>query len=225
MAIILNIETSTKNCSVAIAKEGKILYAREINDGNYSHAEKLHPFILDVLSESKISISSIDAIAVSKGPGSYTGLRIGVSASKGLCFALNKSLISVDTLNSLAHAIDIEEDGYIIPMLDARRMEVYVAVFNNNYEIIKNTEAKIIDEESFSEYFKKKVYFLGDGSEKCKDVIRNPNAVFIENKFPSANQMAKLSFNKYKKNDTEDVAYFDPFYLKDFIITSEKNTG
>ena len=221
MALILNIETSTKNCSVSIAKNGEVLHYNEINDGNYSHAEKLHPFILEVIEESNVDIHSIDAIAVGKGPGSYTGLRIGVSAAKGLCFSLNIPLISVETLLSLAHSVSVE-DGYIIPMLDARRMEVYSVVYNNKFEEHREIRAEVIDENSFSEFSDANVIFLGDGAEKCKEVLKRPNFSFIKDKFPSSVQMAKLSYEKYKKNDIEDVAYFEPFYLKDFIVTPEK---
>jgi tRNA threonylcarbamoyladenosine biosynthesis protein TsaB len=221
LAIILNIETSTKNCSVSIAENGNIIHFKELNDGNYSHAEKLHPFILEVVNEAKIDINSINAIAVSKGPGSYTGLRIGVSAAKGLCYSLDVPLISVDTLKSLSHAISVEE-GYIIPMLDARRMEVYSAVYDSNYNQVREIRAEIIDEASFKEYSKEKIVFLGDGSEKCKEVLNQPNFSFIDGKFPSSKEMAVLSYEKYKKNDIEDVAYFEPFYLKDFIVTPQK---
>jgi tRNA threonylcarbamoyladenosine biosynthesis protein TsaB len=222
LAIILNIETSTKNCSVCIAKDGKIVAMKELNNGSYSHAEVLHPFIETILKEATISNHQIDAIAVSKGPGSYTGLRIGVSAAKGLSYALNKPLISIDTLTSLSHAISIDE-GTIVPMLDARRMEVYAAVYDKEQQQIRKIKAEIIDETSFFEELEKgKVYFLGDGSQKCKELIIHQNAVFIDDKFPSSKEMAILSYNKYKKNDTEDVAYFEPFYLKDFVVIPEK---
>lgn len=222
MAIILNIETATKNCSVSIAKNGTVLVLKELNDGNYSHAEKLHPFIQDILKEADVALKEIDAVAVSKGPGSYTGLRIGVSAAKGLCFAFDKPLISIETLESLAHSVSVEE-GFIIPMLDARRMEVYATVFNTSYNQVREIRAEIIDENSFQEYLSEnKVYFLGDGAEKCKKVIQHKNAVFIDDKFPSAKQMATLSYAKYKISDIEDVAYFEPFYLKDFVVTQEK---
>ncbi|MDX8552121.1 tRNA (adenosine(37)-N6)-threonylcarbamoyltransferase complex dimerization subunit type 1 TsaB [Tenacibaculum sp. 1B UA] len=222
MATILHIETATKNCSVSVAEKGELLAIQELNDGNYSHAEKLHPFIQQVMQEAKLSFSNIDAVAVSKGPGSYTGLRIGVSAAKGLCFAFDKPLISIETLQSLAYKVNIEE-GVIIPMLDARRMEVYAAVYNFKYEQVRDIKAEIIDENSFEEYLSKgKVYFLGDGAEKCKEVITHENAVFIDGEFPSGKEMVKLSFDKYKKNDIEDVAYFEPFYLKDFVVTPEK---
>ena len=222
LAIILNIETATKNCSVSLAKDGQVIAIKELNNGNYSHAEVLHPFILDVLKEAQVTTKEIDAVAVSKGPGSYTGLRIGVSAAKGLCFAFDKPLISIKTLESLAHAVAVN-DGLIIPMLDARRMEVYAAVFNEDYQQIRDIKAEIIDENSFVEYLEAgKVLFLGDGAHKCKDIITHKNAVFIDDKFPSAKEMAQLSFDKYKKNDIEDVAYFEPFYLKDFVVIPEK---
>ncbi|SNR67407.1 tRNA (adenosine(37)-N6)-threonylcarbamoyltransferase complex dimerization subunit type 1 TsaB [Lutibacter flavus] len=221
MAYILNIETATKNCSVSLAHNGETVSLKEINDGGYSHAEKLHEFIKDVIKESKIKITDLDAIAVSKGPGSYTGLRIGVSAAKGLCFALNIPLISINTLKSLANSVSIS-NGITIPLLDARRMEVYSEVFKNNNSM-RNILAEIIDETSFSEYLNEyKVYFLGDGAEKCKEIITHKNANFIDNKFPSAKEMSLLSYEKYKINDIEDVAYFEPFYLKDFLVTKPK---
>ncbi|MEO9571069.1 MAG: tRNA (adenosine(37)-N6)-threonylcarbamoyltransferase complex dimerization subunit type 1 TsaB [Polaribacter sp.] len=222
MAFILNIETATKNCSVSLAKDGEVIAIKELNNGNYSHAEVLHPFIVEILKEANVSTEEIEAVAVSKGPGSYTGLRIGVSAAKGLCFAFNKPLISIETLAALAHSISIDK-GIIVSMLDARRMEVYSAVYDNNYKQIREIKAEVIDENSFSEYLENtKVYFLGDGAQKCKEVIKHKNAIFIDAKFPSSKEMASLSFNKYKKNDIEDVAYFEPFYLKDFVAIPEK---
>ena len=217
MALILNIETATTNCSVSISKEGKTVFLKEDNNKNYSHAESLHVFIDAVLKESKIDLGNIDAIAVSKGPGSYTGLRIGVSAAKGLCFALNKPLISVSTLKALAYQVKIEE-GIILPMLDARRMEVYSAIFDSNYNEIRETEAQILNSDSFMEYLNRsKVYFIGNGVEKTKETITHTNATFIDDKLPSANEMGLLAYNKYKISDFEDVAYFEPYYLKDFV--------
>ena len=217
MALILNIETATTNCSVSIAQDGETVFLKEDNNKNYSHAESLHVFIDTVLKESKINLNNIDAIAVSKGPGSYTGLRIGVSAAKGLCFALNKPLISVPTLQALAYQVNIE-DGMIIPMLDARRMEVYSAIFDSSYNEIRETEAQILNSEAFAEYFNGgKVYFIGNGVEKTKSILRNHNAIFIADKFPSANEMGLLAYNKYKISDFEDVAYFEHYYLKDFV--------
>ncbi len=225
MAIILNIETATKNCSVSLAANGVILALKELNDKNYSHAEKLHLFIQDVLSEANISKKDIEAIAVSKGPGSYTGLRIGVSAAKGLSFALDKPLISIETLKSLAYSIKIN-NGLIVPMLDARRMEVYAAIYNDNYQQIRTIKAEIISEHSFKkELLEQKVYFLGDGAMKCKEIITHKNAIFIDDKFPSAKEMATLSFKKYEQKKFENVAYFEPFYLKDFVATPEKKNN
>jgi len=222
LALILNIETSTTNCSVSLSKEGETFVLKEDYNNSYSHAERLHVYIDDVLKQAKIALSDLDAIAISKGPGSYTGLRIGVSAAKGLCYALDKPLISTSTLKALAHQISIE-DGVIVPMLDAKRMEVYSAIFNSNYHQIRETEAQVLDTASFNEYLENgKVYFIGNGVEKTKTLINHPNAVFIEDKLPSAKEMSKLAYNKYKKNDIEDVAYFEPYYLKDFIALKPK---
>ncbi len=222
MTYILNIETATKNCSVSISNNGELIAIKELNNGNYSHAEVLHLFINEVVNEANIKLSDISAVAVSKGPGSYTGLRIGVSAAKGLCFALNIPLISINTLESLAHCLTIES-GKIVSMLDARRMEVYSAVFDSDFIQVRAIKAEIIDGNSFSEYLTKEpIYFVGDGAEKCKDIITHVNAVFVEEKFPSAKEMCLLAYDKYKKNDIEDVAYFEPFYLKDFIVIPEK---
>ena len=217
MSFILNIETATKNCSVSIAKNGETILCKEIAEEGYSHAEKLHVFIEEVIEESKISVQDLAAIAVSQGPGSYTGLRIGVSAAKGLCFALNIPLIAVDTLQTLASQAKVSE-GKIIPMLDARRMEVYSEVFNANLEIERQIEAEVIDENSFKD-FTETVYFVGDCAEKCKPVLTKDNFVFLEDiKYPSAAAMSKISFDKYQKSDTVDVAYFEPYYLKDFMM-------
>lgn len=223
LATILNIETATKNCSVSISKNGELIAFKELNDGSYSHGENLHVFIEELTKETNISYQDFDAIAVSKGPGSFTGLRIGVSSAKGLCFSLDKSLISISTLASLAKTLEIDKDSVIVPLLDARRMEVYASVFNNEYEQIRGIQAEIIDKNSFSNFLEKgKVYFLGDGAEKCKEIITHKNAIFLDGYFPSAKQMAALSFEKYQNNDFEDVAYFEPFYLKDFLITRPK---
>jgi len=217
MALVLNIETATTNCSVSLSKDGEILVLKEDNSTSYSHAETLHVFIDEVFRLAKLKPTDVDAVAVSKGPGSYTGLRIGVSSAKGLCFALNKPLLAIDTLASLARQVNIKE-GYIIPMLDARRMEVYSAIFNSGYVKEREIQAEVLDENSYGSLLtKNKVYFIGNGVEKTKKLIQHPNAVFIEGKLPSANEMALLSELKYKISDIEDVAYFEPYYLKDFI--------
>lgn len=217
MAIILNLETATTNCSVALAVDGEVVALREENNKQFSHAEKLHVFIEEVLGEAKFDKRVLDAVAVSKGPGSYTGLRIGVSSAKGLCFALDIPLISTLTLEVLAQQAE-RRDCYIIPLIDARRMEVYSAVFDGEKNQLRQTEAEIIDESSFSDYLsEKKTLFLGDGAAKFKAVCTHQNAEFLTDKFPSAKDMAFLAEAKFTLGDTEDIAYFEPFYLKEFI--------
>lgn len=219
MSYILNIETATTNCSVALSKDGETLALKEDYNSKYSHAESLHVFIDDVLNEALIKPQDLDAIAISKGPGSYTGLRIGVSAAKGLCFALDKPLISIDTLLSLAQQVTIHA-GSIVPMLDARRMEVYTAVYNKSYAQILPIRAQILDHKSFEQLLKAgSVYFIGNGVEKTKALISHPNAIFLEGKLPSAKDMGTLAQEKFNKADFENVAYFEPFYLKDFMGT------
>lgn len=221
MPYILNIETATKNCSVALAKEGKTILCKEIAEEGYSHAERLHVFIDEIIQEAGITFKDLDAIAVSQGPGSYTGLRIGVSAAKGLSYALGIPLIAVDTLKTLASQVAISS-GLIVPMLDARRMEVYSAIFSPDFENKRVTLAEIITENSF-ENFQEPLYFVGDCAEKCKTILTKENFIFLDEiKFPSAKEMSLLSFEKFKINDTVDVAYFEPYYLKDFMITTSK---
>jgi len=216
-SLILNIETTTKNCSVSLSKNGELIALKELNEGGYSHAENLHPFIELVLQESNHDYKDLSAIAVSKGPGSYTGLRIGVSAAKGLCFALDKPLIATDTLKALAMSIKVNE-GVIIPVLDARRMEVYQAIFDSDYNSLETTSAQVIEEGSYDNYLSKgKVTFVGDAVEKLQSIIKHPNATFIDNKLPSAKEMLILSYQKFQNKDFEDVAYFEPYYLKDFV--------
>ncbi|MCW1147169.1 tRNA (adenosine(37)-N6)-threonylcarbamoyltransferase complex dimerization subunit type 1 TsaB [Flavobacterium lacisediminis] len=218
MSIILNIETATKNCSVALAKDGITIACKEIAEQNFSHAEKLHVFIEELLSESNLKFSDLSAIAVSQGPGSYTGLRIGVSSAKGLCYALNIPMIAIDTLQLLAKQIQIE-DGIIIPMIDARRMEVFTAFYDKNHNQIRNTQAEIIDETSYQE-ITETIHLVGDGTEKFKNTLTDVKFVFHSDVvFPSANEMSHLSFDKYQKCDFVDVAYFEPYYLKDFVLS------
>ncbi|ASV29469.1 tRNA (adenosine(37)-N6)-threonylcarbamoyltransferase complex dimerization subunit type 1 TsaB [Maribacter cobaltidurans] len=223
MGLILNLETATTNCSVCLAKDGNLIAIRENNTPNYSHAEQLHVFIQECLHEAKCSPNDLDAIAVSKGPGSYTGLRIGVSAAKGLCFALDVPLISIATLESMASQLNLKERGYIIPVLDARRMEVYSAVFDSHLNEIRETQAEIIEEYSFHEYLKNnKVHFLGSGADKIRSTLGHVNADFDIQCVPSSREMARLSHGKFKSRDFEDVAYFEPYYLKDFMVTKKK---
>ena len=217
MATILCLETATTNCSVALSVHGSVVALKEDKSPGYSHAEKLHVFIAEVMEDANLKVTDLDAVAVSKGPGSYTGLRIGVSAAKGLCFAQGIPLISVATLEVLARRAN-EGDDFIIPMIDARRMEVYSAVFDKDKVQVRATKAEILNESSFDEYLAAgKVIFIGDGALKCKEIITHSNAGFMENELPSASYMASLADAKYRKSDTEDVAYFEPFYLKDFI--------
>ena len=225
MALILNLETATKNCSVSLSKDGEIIALKEINTGGYSHAELLHPFIEEILAHSSLKLSDLDAVAVSKGPGSYTGLRIGVSAAKGICYGNDIPLIAIPTLESLASS-QKQKDYILIPMLDARRMEVYACVFDSSLSEIRKTEAEIIDENSYSEFLKSsKVLFFGDGAEKCKDIIKHENANFVDGVFPSAKDMGVLADRMYGDKNFEDSAYFEPFYLKDFIATKSLKRG
>ncbi len=224
MSNILCIETATTNCSVALSINGEVVAIQEDNATKYSHAERLHLYIEKVIEESNIDKTALTAIAISKGPGSYTGLRIGVSAAKGLCYALDIPLISIPTLTSLSYSVSgIEGDDYIVPMLDARRMEVYSAVFNASYKQIRATEAQILESDSFLEYLEKgNVYFVGNGAFKFSEICEHPNAFYIKDILPSALQMGILAERKNKIGDFEDVAYFEPYYLKDFIAGKPK---
>ena len=219
MAYILCVETSTTKCSVALTHNDKVIALEEDYSMQYSHAERLHNVIDKAVKDAGLTLKDLSAVAVSKGPGSYTGLRIGVSAAKGLCYALEIPLLSVSTLHALALQIITEEENtYIVPMLDARRMEVYSAVFSSTHEEVRETKAEILTEHSFSKYLdNEKVYFIGNGVEKFSAICKNDNAIFVESKLPSAKEMAMISFSKYKTEDFEDVSYFEPYYLKDFV--------
>lgn len=223
MALILNIESATKNCSVSLSENNVILSIKELNDGGYTHGENLHVFIEQVVKAAGKTLKDLDALAVSKGPGSYTGLRIGVAAAKGLCYALDIPLISISTLATLAAAYKAKNNCFIIPLLDARRMEVYSAVYDQDQLLLREIEAEIISASSFERYLKEQqVYFLGDGAEKCKDLILHKNAVFLKDHFPSSKELAILAFEKYQKKEFEDLAYFEPYYLKEFLVTKSK---
>lgn len=227
MAKILLIETSTKVCSVAVAENGVTIAKKESHTGN-SHSELITLFVQEVLKNANLKLTDLDAVAVSKGPGSYTGLRIGVSTAKGFCYALDIPLISVSTLKALASGKiqqlelnNVSEESFFIPMIDARRMEVYTSVYDSKLEEVEKITAKIIDSTSFSKILDKgkKVYFLGDGALKCQPFFNNySNAVFDKTEFlPSAKYMATIAQEKFQQQQFEDVAYFEPFYLKDFI--------
>jgi len=222
MGLILNLETATTNCSVSLARAGEVIAIKENNTPNYSHAEQLHVFISECIAEVDVSLADLDAVAVSKGPGSYTGLRIGVSAAKGLCFSLDIPLISIATLTSMASQA-IGNYDYIIPVLDARRMEVYSAVFDRDLTQIRSTEAEIIDVHSFGLFTKNKtVHILGSGAQKIVETLSSGFISYDTECVPSSREMALLSYQKYLKNDFEDVAYFEPYYLKDFMLQTKK---
>jgi len=221
MTYILNIETATKNCSVSLAADGLTVAIREISEEQFNHAEKLHVFIEEVLEAAGVLFQNLDAVAVSKGPGSYTGLRIGVSSAKGLSYALGIPLIAVDTLQVLAAKLKIKE-GVIAPMIDARRMEVFTQVYNAEFMPLTAAYALIVDETAY-DGTEGTIHLLGDGALKCREILNSEKFIYHEEMvYPSAKEMGSLSFKKYKEAAFEDVAYFEPFYLKDFMLTSKK---
>lgn len=222
MALILNIETATDVCSVALALDGKIIAIREESSGQ-SHARLLTTFISECMKEAGFQLSDLSAVAVSKGPGSFTGLRIGVATAKGLCYALDKPLLSVNTLQSMAsnYLIHNKADAgtWLCPMIDARRMEVYTAFFNADLEFEKETTAEVIEPGSFQDILSRhRVVFFGDGMEKTRQIFENQtNAIFDKDTLPSAAGMPRFSEESYKNGKFEVTAYFEPFYLKDFF--------
>ena len=218
MALFLLIETATKSCSVSLSSENKIIACKEEVNEQYSHAEKLTVFITELFKTQDFTIKDLDAVAVSKGPGSYTGLRISVSTAKGLCYALDIPLISVSTLKAMAFGMaQKEKSDLYCPMIDARRMEVYNAFYNSTNKEIRGIQADIIEACSYQKELDKKVLFFGDGAEKCKQMIQHPNARFIDGFFPSSKDMLEIANEKFAEKDFEDVVYFEPFYLKDFV--------
>jgi tRNA threonylcarbamoyladenosine biosynthesis protein TsaB len=227
MAIILNIETSAVTCSVALTNGGGVEFHKEAYEGP-AHARLLAPFIEEALAFARSKNYKLDAVAVSAGPGSYTGLRIGVSEAKGLCFGLDVPLIALNTLQvmtcSVMFAGNFGEDALFCPMIDARRMEVYSAVYDLGLGEVKPVAAEIIDGDSYRDLLDKgPVYFFGDGSAKCKAVIKHPNARFIDSVLPVAYDMMALAEVAYRRGKFEDIAYFEPLYLKEFVATKPKN--
>lgn len=222
--MILNIETATTNCSVSLAQNGLVVSFKEYANEQYSHSEQLHLFIAEVLTQANKSLSDLSAIAVSKGPGSYTGLRIGVSAAKGLCYALNIPLISVSTLKCLALPFKPLKGQLAVPMLDARRMEVYMAGFDHEMEQLLPTTATVIEPHSLLDLAKSydQVHLIGSGADKVFEISEANNLVAHGGALPSAKDMAQLSFERWKDKQFEDVAYFEPFYLKDFMAPLPK---
>lgn len=224
LTYILNIETATTVCSVSVSENDQVLALKELDNG-YTHAENLHVFIQEVLNAAGISATQLHAVAISKGPGSYTGLRIGTSAAKGLCYALNIPLISVNTLQILSAAAYAKnkEAVYYCPMIDARRMEVYTAIYDQKLNTIKNTEALILDESSVLNFHNyPSICFFGNGMPKSKELLSGIAGVtFVDNVSTSAAYMPALAHNQFLNSEFEDVAYFEPFYLKDFFILNK----
>lgn len=224
---ILHIETSTHVCSVALSYNGECVFVKQHSEG-MNHAVMLSPFIDEALNFAKLKQLTLEAVAVSEGPGSYTGLRIGVSTAKGLCYGLEIPLIAVDTLEIITEAAletvnESTNKSLFCPMIDARRMEVYACIFNSVLKKQTETEAKIIDENSFSEELKNtKIYFFGNGAAKCKDVIYSENAIFWDNIHPHAKHMIRIAEKAFLNKNFVDLAYFEPFYLKEFQTTTPK---
>jgi tRNA threonylcarbamoyladenosine biosynthesis protein TsaB len=232
MAIILNIETATPVCSVSIAKDGELIASKELNSRN-SHSSVITLFIEELMNDKGLEFKDLDAVAVSMGPGSYTGLRIGVSTAKGICFAMDKPLIAVSTLQAMAAGmvsfspeLKIDENTLFCPMIDARRMEVYTALYSPQNAVIEDVHNKIIDEQSFADILStKKLVLGGDGAEKCKETLKGSNCIYLDEFYPSSKYMAKISEEKFQKELFEDVAYFEPYYLKDFVAGIPKVKG
>ena len=227
MSCILNIETSTQVCSVALSENGVCLY-EEIDEKGPSHAQVLAGYVESAVSFADSHAIPIDAVAVSKGPGSYTGLRIGVSEAKGVAYGRDAKLLSVETLKLLTVPVllgkeELPEDAWLCPMIDARRMEVYCALYDRALREKQPTQALVIDADSFKEVLDQRpVYFMGNGADKCADVIKHPNAHFVKGSVPKAHNMIPLAEKAMATESYEDVAYFEPFYLKEFVATKSK---
>jgi len=225
MALILNIETSTKVCSASLADGGKIIGLKESFEDK-SHASLLTVFIEELFADLNLSANDLNAVCVSEGPGSYTGLRIGVSVAKGICYAKSIPLIAVNTLQAMAYMAVVKsniKNGLLCPMIDARRMEVYSAIFSKDLVEKRSTQAEIVTDTSFAEELNKnEIIFFGDGAHKCKHVLTHAHAIFLDDIYPSAQYMAPLAQKAFDLNQFKDLAYFEPFYLKDFVATTSK---
>lgn len=222
---ILYLETSSKNCSVAISDGEKLLCVTEEISENYKQSESLHTFVEWALEGAELSMKDIEMISLGKGPGSYTGLRIGAASAKGFCYGLNIPLIAVNSLESMKEPFLGQNYELVIPLVDARRMEVYTAVYDGiTGKEIRPAEAKILKESSFEEFKDKKVLFVGDGAKKAKEILQLPNAGFNDEVYPSAQYLVKKTLEKIENEDFEDIAYFEPFYLKDFHGVKNKKS-
>ncbi|AQX04378.1 tRNA N6-adenosine(37)-N6-threonylcarbamoyltransferase complex dimerization subunit TsaB [Elizabethkingia meningoseptica] len=219
---ILYLETSSKNCSVAVSDDERLLSLCEENSENYKQSESLHTFVEWALEGAELKLKDIEAICLGKGPGSYTGLRIGAASAKGFCFGLNIPLVTVNSLDAIAEPYFNGGYDYIIPMTDARRMEVYTKVFDGKGNEISPTEAKILDENSFAEYKDYKVLFVGDGAKKSREILQLEKAEYKPEVYPSAQYLIRKGAEAARNKNFEDIAYFEPFYLKDFHGVKKK---
>ena len=223
MALILGIETATRNCSVALFKDGIVIAEKEHISDDYIHAEQLTLFIQQVIESANVTLKKVEAVALSKGPGSYTGLRIGTSSAKGLCYALDIPLIGISTLKAMAFEMAKNEKSAIYcPMIDARRMEVFSALYDVDNKQVRGVQADVVDENTYTEFLADETIFFGDGSLKCQEIINHKNAKFIEGINPSAKNLGILANTKFENKDFENVAYFEPYYLKDFVAGKKK---
>lgn len=227
MSCILHIETSTNICSVALSQDGECIFNKENKEGP-SHATILAPYVEEALSFADSHAIPLDAVAISQGPGSYTGLRIGTSTAKGICYGRNIPLIALPTLQVMCVPIllyhdEIPEDALLCPMIDARRMEVYAAIYNRGLNVIRETQADIVEKESYQELLEQHpIYFFGNGADKCKNIINHPNAHFLNGIHPLAKYMFPLAEQAIAKANFADVAYFEPYYLKEFVASTPK---
>lgn len=222
---ILYLETSSKNCSVAVSDNEKLLCVCEEVSENYKQSESLHTYVEWALEGAGLSLKDIEAVSLGKGPGSYTGLRIGAASAKGFCYGLKVPFIAINSLESMIESFLDRNYDFIVPLIDARRMEVYTAVYDGSTgKEISATEAKILDENSFQEFRDKKVIFVGDGAKKAQDILILPDAEFREDIYPSAQYLIKKTMEKIENKDFEDMAYFEPFYLKDFHGVKKKGS-
>ncbi|AZB18973.1 tRNA (adenosine(37)-N6)-threonylcarbamoyltransferase complex dimerization subunit type 1 TsaB [Chryseobacterium indologenes] len=220
---ILYLETSSKNCSVAVSDNETLLCLCEEVSENYKQSESLHTYVEWALEGAGISLKEIEAVSLGKGPGSYTGLRIGAASAKGFCYGLKVPLVAVNSLESMIEPFLGNNYDFIVPLIDARRMEVYTAIYDGQTgSELSATEAKILDERSFEEFKDKKVIFVGDGAKKAREILQLPHADFKEDVFPSAQYLIKKTLEKIRSGEVEDMAYFEPFYLKDFHGVKKK---
>jgi len=223
--LILLLETATTTCSVALAQNGSIIALKEVNERNI-HASHITLFIEEVMLTAEKKYSDLNAIAISKGPGSYTGLRIGVSTAKGLCYSLDIPLIGIDTIEAMASGLigsfEIPDSALLIPMVDARRMEVYTGIYRKDLYVVEPVNAKIVDIDSFNEYRDQALFLFGDGADKFKELFSHHSDINFINVATSASHLNSLALKKFQNKEFENLAYFEPFYLKDFLLTTSK---